>query len=165
MKTTILALIALVVGASALGIAVSYKPAPVVGSSPGQDISFRQFFRDNIIVGGYDYATSSIGAATYPVVPFMNAKLIEQQAASALTVTLPTGASLSSAGYLQNIGDTDIKYIHASTTAITLAGNTGLTLSSASSTTKISAGTTGILTCARLGTTEARLIQCLLVAD
>ncbi len=164
-KSTLLAIVLALV---ALGTAVFYNPvhqAVQTLGAAGQDFSNRVFFHDNAIIGGFDYATSSVGASTYSATPFANAKVIEQQAASALTVTLPTGANLSSIGYLQYPGDTDTKYIHASTTKITLAGSTGVTLLTASSTKDISANSTGILTCARLGATEGRLIQCLLVAD
>ncbi len=141
------------------------KTDPAVGASAGPDVSFRTFFHDNAIIGGFDFATTSQGAVTYTAASFTNAKVIEHVASGATTATLPTNAALSAAGYLTSIGDTDTKYIHASTTKITFAGNTGVTLSTASSTKDISANSTGILTCARLGATEGRLIQCLLVAD
>lgn len=159
--------IALAVAVAALATAVFYNPTvihPVVGAA-GQDFSNRVFFHDNAIIGGNDYATSSQGAATYTGTAFANAKVIEQQAPGALTVTLPTNAQLSSIGYLQYAGDTDTKFLHASTTLVTLVGNTGVTLSAASTTKQVSAGTTGIITCSRLGATEARLIQCILVSD
>lgn len=159
--------LAIVLALAALGAALFYHPVynTVVGGTAGPDISFRTFFHDNAIIGGFDYATSSVGASTYTATAFANAKVIEQQAASSLTVTLPTNAQLSAAGYLQNVGDTDTKFIHASTTLVTLAGSTGVTLSTASSTKAISANSTGILTCSRLGASEGRLIQCLLIAD
>lgn len=141
------------------------QPDPTPGAVTGPDVYARTFFHDNAIVGGFDFATSSLGAATYTAASFVNAKVIEQQASGALTVTLPTNALLSAAGYLPNIGDTQITYIHASTTKITLATGTGITLSSASTTKDISANSTGKLECTRLGATEARLIQCLLTAD
>lgn len=156
-----------IVAVAALGAAFLLHPAvqPVVSGAAGPDVSFRTFFHDNAIIGGTDYATTSVGASSLTATQFANAKTIEENATGALTVTLPTGASLSSIGYLQYPGDTDTKFFHASTTNVTLAGATGLTLSAASTTKQVAANTTGIITCTRLGATEARLIQCILVSD
>lgn len=135
------------------------------GSVSGPDQYVFTHFYDNVNIGGFDFATSSIGAATYTAASLLKTRLIEHNAASSLTVTLPTAATLSSAGFMPNPGDTQSFWIHASTTLITVAGNTGITLYSASSTKQIAAGSIGKVECVRLGATEARLIECLLTAD
>lgn len=138
---------------------------PTKLGAAGSEFSSRLILRDNEVVGGFDFATSSTGAATYTAVSINNARVIEHIAATALTATLPTNAALSAVGFLPNVGDTQTFFIHASTTKITLAGNTGVTLASASTTKDISPGLIGRIECSRLGATEARGIWCLLMAD
>ncbi len=138
---------------------------PPVGASSGSEVSFFTHFANNVNVGGYDFATTSLGAVTYTALSIVNSRVIEHIASGALTATLPTSAALSSAGFLPNIGDTQSIYIHASTTKITLAGNTGTPLFTSASTTVINAGTTARLDFVRLGATEARQIAVTLHND
>jgi hypothetical protein len=163
MKNILIAVVAAAVGALAvfaLGGSAE-KPAGAAGST----FSFPVAFQDNVVVGGYDFATSSAGTVTYTAVSFARARVIEHIATGAVTASLPTNAALSAAGYLPAVGDTQTVMIHASTTIITLAGNTGVVLGSATSTRQINPGQTGLLSCARLGAAESRSIQCILVTD
>lgn len=162
---TVLIVGGLLVAGLVFGLNLSKEKPTLPGAASGSDVSFRMFFRDNINVGGNDFATSSVGAATFTAALINNARVIEHTAASAVTLTLPTNAALSGAGFLPNVGDTQVVFIHATTTAITLAGNTGVTISTASSTKSIAAGQIGRLECTRLGALEARGIWCLLIAD
>lgn len=139
--------------------------APAAQSLGGQTQSSRAFFQDNVVIGGQAFSTSSQGAATYTAASFANSRLIEHNASAALTATLPTNASLTALGYLQNQGDTQTVFVHASTTAITFAGNTGVSLQVASTTKQVPANATGRVECIRLGASEARRIDCLLIAD
>ncbi len=132
-----------------------------LGSS-GSEFFSKIAFRDDVVIGGKVFSTSSIGSVTYTAASIINSKVIEHQAASAVTASLPTEASLSSAGFLPNVGDTEVLFITASTTAITLAGNTNLTLTSASSTLVIGKGRTGRIEFVRTGATEGRKIQAVL---
>ncbi len=136
-----------------------------VGGSSGNTQTSHQYFLDNTTTGGLDFATTSQGTVTYTAASIVNARVIEHIASAATTGTLPTNAALSSLGFLPNVGDTQSFFIHASTTAITLAGNTGVTLVTASSTKLVAAGSIGRVECTRLGATEARLIWCILIAD
>ncbi len=167
MDKFITGLAGVLVGAIAILGFVALKPSPTppAGSTSGPDVFSFTHFYDNVNVGGTDFATSSVGAVTYTAASLAKTRVIEHQAASAVTATLPTNAAWSGVGFLPNVGDTQTIFIHASTTAVTLAGNTGVTLASASSTLKVAAGSIGRLECTRLGATEARLIECLLTAD
>lgn len=102
-------------------------------------------FRSGITVGGYNFATSSVGAVTYTGGTFNNPALgiITHTAASALTATLPASTTLTS--LVPNIGDSRVIYINPITTGMTLAGGTGTLLNSASSTKFIIAGQVGRL--------------------
>ena len=162
-KTIIGVVVALVV---VLGGWYFLRPAvqPPLGAS-GTDFYSRVALTDNVTIGGNRLATSSIGAATYTAANIASVRTIEHIAASALTATLPTAASLASAGFLPNVGDTATIYLHASTTKITLAGNTNVTLHSASSTKDVSAGSIGRLDFVRLGATENSGYWVLLSAD
>lgn len=162
-RTAIAVVVGVILGAA--GVLALVPKEPTTGAQSGTEVSFRQSFRDNIVVGGYDFATTSQGTATYTAASIANSRVIEHIAPAALTATLPTNAALSAVGYLPNVGDTQTLFIHASTTKITLAGNTGLTLHSASSTKDVAAGSIGRLECTRLGATESRGIWCLLLAD
>lgn len=153
----VLAVIALLVGGYAL-----YKtptmPSQPFGAIAGGDVSNFTHFYDNVNVGGQDFATSSVGSVTYTAISIVKSRVIEHQAASAVTATLPTNALLSAAGFLPNVGDTQSLFIRASTTAVTLLGGTGMQLNSASSTLVIGAGKVGKIDFVRLGATEGRLI-------
>jgi hypothetical protein len=138
---------------------------PPLGSAAGPDMQQHINFYDNMTVGGADFATSSQGTVTYTAASIANSRVIEHKATAALTATLPTNTALSAVGFLPKVGDTQTLFIHASTTKVTLAGNTGVTLFSASSTKDVAAGSIGRLECTRLGATEGRLIWCILSAD
>ncbi len=138
---------------------------PTYAGAAGPEQTAHAFFRDNVTIGGSRFATSSQGAVTYTAASIANSRVIEHIAGAALTATLPTNAALSALGFLPNVGDTQTIMIHASTTAITLAGNTGVTLFSASSTKQVAAGSIGRLELTRLGATEGRAIHALLIAD
>lgn len=140
-------------------------PVQPVGAIAGGDVSNFTHFYNNVNIGGFDFATTSVGSVTYTALSIVNSRVIEHIATGATTATLPTNAALSSAGFLPNVGDTQTLFIHASTTLITLAGNTGLTLYSASSTKQIAAGSIGRIEFVRLGATEGRLIEAFLSAD
>ncbi len=122
-------------------------------------------FHSDATLGGGVFSTTSAGSVTYTAANIVNSHLIVHNASGALTATLPTGALLSSAGFLPNAGDTKDLYIFASTTKITLAGSNGVLLFSASTTNVISASTTGRITFTRLDAADGRVIQALLVAD
>lgn len=156
---------ALILGGQFFNQPVVDVPTPPLGSVTGPDVPYFTRFFDNVNVGGYDLATSSQGTVTYTALNIVRSHIIEHVAAGATTATLPTNAALSAAGFLPNIGDSQVVYFHASTTAITLAGNTGVTLHSASSTLKVAAGSIGRLECTRLSAVENRAIWCLLIAD
>lgn len=126
------------------------------GAASGPNVSFRTFFHDNISVGGNVFATSSQGAVTYPANSIVNSRLIQHIATGATTATLPTATALNATGFLPNVGDSQVLFIQASTTKITLAGNTNVTISSASTTLDISPGKTARLEFVRLGATENR---------
>lgn len=162
--TGLVAVVALVLGFTAHNRAPQ-EIQPPFGSVTGPNVGFEMFFMNNITVGGTDFATSSQGSVTYTAASVANSRVIEHIATAATTATLPTNAALSAAGFLPNVGDTKTVFIHASTTAITLAGNTGLTLFTASSTKNIAAGSVGELRFVRLGATEGRLIVAFLSAD
>ena len=161
-----IAVIALIVGG--WGLYNTFQTQPVqqnFGATAGGDFFNLVSFHAGVVTGGNDFATSSQGTVTYTTASIVKANLIEHIATAATTATLPTNTALSAAGFLPNPGDTVTIYLHASTTAITIAGNTGVTLYSASSTKQVAEGAYGSLECTRLGKTEARLIECLLTAD
>jgi hypothetical protein len=157
--------------AAVVAVAVAYLAAPAQPVQPeplgaaGSTFSNQVNFQDNIVVGGYDFATSSQGAATYTAAAFARSRVIEHIAAAVVTVTTPTNAALSAIGYLPNVGDTASLFIHASTSAVTLVGGTGVTVGAASSSIRVAANQTGKIDCVRLGATEARAIQCILTSD
>jgi hypothetical protein len=144
-------------GVSALIMVLGFVFVPrtvTLGANPGPDVYSRTFFHDNINVGGGVLATTSQGAATYTAANISNSRLIQHIASAALTATLPTAAALSAVGFLPNVGDSQVVFVQASTTKITLAGNTNVTISSASTTLDISPGKTARLEFVRLGATE-----------
>lgn len=121
---------------------------------------------NNITVGGGYRATSSANAAeTLTASDIVNSRVIEQKASQALTLTLPTNAALSSAGFLPNAGDTKTVYLMASTSAITVAGNSGVLLFAGSTTRQVAASSTGRLDFVRLGATSNKVIHVFLNAD
>ena len=165
MKENIIGFVAIVALVLAgYGLSNSKTIVQQVGAS-GTEFFSRVSFGDNATIGGNRLATSSIGAATYTAANIASVKTIEHIAASALTATLPTAASLASAGFLPRVGDTATIYLHASTTGITLAGNTNVTLHTASSTKFVAAGSIGRLDFVRLGATENNGYWVLLTAD
>jgi hypothetical protein len=137
-----------------------FQPAaiPPLGGSGIDEYTFKQF-HDNMLVGGGVFATSSQGATTYTAASIVNSRVIFHAAESTLTATLPTNAALSAAGFLPNVGDTQTLYIYASTTLITIAGNTEVRLDSASTTNIVNAGGVGRLDFIRLPATENRGIE------
>lgn len=153
-----IAVAALLLGGFAL-VQKTAVTAPPNGAVTGPDVYAMTFFHDNVNVGGLDFATSSTGAVTYTAASIVKSRVIEHQAASAVTATLPTNAALSALGFLPNVGDTQVIFIHASTSAVTLVGSTGVQLNSASTTLLIGAGKTGRIEFVRYGATEGRLIN------
>lgn len=106
--------------------------------------SFGGAGNDNSIqVGQGVMATTSQGAVTYTATQIASNRYIQHVASAALTATLPTKASLNAAGFLKNPGEVFTLFIYASTTKITLAGNTGVNLETASTTKDISAAGIG----------------------
>lgn len=147
----------LVAGYFVVGPALEVPQPPLSGS--GQEQSQRAFFRDNMEVGGGVLATTSQGAGTYTASNIINSRVIVHVASAALTATLPTKAALDATGFIRNPGDTYELFIYASTTLITLAGNTGVLLDSASTTNNISAMGAAKLEFVRLPATEDRNIE------
>lgn len=164
MKYLLSVVVGIILGAGGV-LVVQPTQQPQLGAASGVDHSNKEFFHGNMEVGGGVLATTSQGAVTYTAAQVMNSKVIEHVASAALTATLPTAASLSSAGFIKNPGDTFTLFIHASTTAITIAGGTGMSLQSASSTKAIPAGNTGRLDFTRLPATEGGRIDVLLSSD
>lgn len=103
-----------------------------LGAFAGPDVTETMFFRGDAVLGGSNYATSSIGAATYTAGDILRNKTITHTAASALTATLPASTTLQN--LVPNTGDTAVRFILPVTTGFTLAGGTGTDLNTASST-------------------------------
>lgn len=132
----------------------------IQAGAAGSDFYSEIGAHNNITVGGGDLATSSQGTATYTASNIVNSRVIQHTATAALTVTLPTNASLSSAGFIPNPGDTKTLYIVSSTTKITLAGNTGVQLYSASTTLDVPVNLAARLDFIRLAATSTtKVIQ------
>jgi len=166
LSTIVIAAIVAVVATTAF---LSFTPATTIvqqiAGNPGPDVFNWTHFYDNVNIGGNSFATSSRGTVTYTAASIIRSRVIEHNAEAATTASLPTNAALSSAGFLPNVGDTQSFFIQASTTLITIAGNTGVTLASASTTRIIYSGRMGRIECVRLGATESRLIQCLMTQN
>lgn len=131
----------------------------------GSTFSFPVFFQSGVTIGGGYLATTSANNFTYSANDIARNIGILQISSSAVTGTLPTNVQLSSVGFLPNPGDTYTLFINASTSSLTLAGNTDVILSAASTTKQIAAGQIGTLEFIRMGTSEARRIKVLLTAD
>ncbi len=135
-----------------------------VGGS-GQDEYALKSFHDDIVVGGNWYATTST-SGTYLASTLVKSKFITETGASAVTRTLPTKASLDSAGFLPNVGDTMTRFIFASTSAVTIAGNSGVLVHGMGTTTlAIMASSTARLDFVRLNSTNGSVIEVLLTTD
>lgn len=126
----------------------------IVGAAAGPEHTERQYFKDSVVIGGRTFATTSQGATTYNAADIANSKVVLHKATAALTATLPTKTNLNAAGFLPGVGDTHTMFVYASTTLITLAGNTGVRLDSASTTNNINAAGSARLDFIRLPATE-----------
>lgn len=147
--------------ALAVGLMAYSKPtaeAPL-GAFASPEVLDRVFFKDNVVIGGGVLATTSQGAATYTAGNIAQNKVILHIAPGALTATLPTKSALNAVNFIPNVGDTYTMFVYASTTLITLAGNTGVRLDSASTTNNISAAGAARLDFVRLPATEDRDIE------
>ncbi len=92
MKNYLISAIIAALVAGAIGFTYFRAPITQALSAAGSTFSNQVTFQDNIIVGGYDFATSSAGTATYTVNAFIRSRVIEHISATALTVTTPTAA-------------------------------------------------------------------------
>jgi len=120
---------------------------------------------NDITVGGGWYATTST-SGTYLGSTIVNSKFITETGETAVTRTMQTNAALSSAGFLPNVGDTATRYIFASTSIVTLAGNTGVLLHGMGTTTlAIMASSTARLDFVRLNSTNNNAIEVLITQD
>lgn len=163
MKNIVIGLIAVIaLGVASVGLFLKTPAIPPTVGAASPEFFSKIFARDDIVVGGATFSTTSQGTVTYLAANLVGTKVIEHNATAALTATLPTNANLSAAGFLPNIGDTATIYIHASTTQITLAGSTGVTLNAASSTKVILPNTTARIDFFRHSAVEGRLIWALM---
>lgn len=123
-------LVAVAVSVAALAVSfVAYnKPAEFGGTEE----FFTKYFREDAILGGFNFATSSQGAATYTAATFKPSKTITHTATGALTATLPASSTVPD--FIPRTGDTATKFLLPVTNGITLAGGTGMDLNTASST-------------------------------
>ncbi len=142
-------------------VSVSVLPNQTFGAA-GSEFFSQIMARDGITIGGKVIASSTVATETLAATDINNVSVLNLKAASAATVTLPSKTVLSGSGFLQNAGDSATVTIHASTSAITLAGATGVTLYAASST-KINAGQTGVLRFTRLQATEGSTYEAILL--
>ena len=147
------------------GFVFTHPSTQPVGATASPDVYWMTFFHQGLVVGGgASTVTDDVGATkVLTAAQVMNNHLIEFIATTTTTVDTPTAAQLEGIGLLQNAGDSYSLFIHASTTQITMAGNTGVTFTSASSTKIISAGTTGKVDFIRLPATESNGINAILV--
>jgi hypothetical protein len=130
-----------------------------------QDEYAKKFFHEVISEGGAWYATTST-SGTYLASTIANSKLITETGASAVTRTLPTRDALNGAGFLPNVGDTGSLYIFASTSAVTLAGNSGVLLHGMGTTTlAIMASSTARLDFVRMNSTNGSVYEVLITTD
>lgn len=114
-----------------LGFVNYQQPESTLSAVVGPEVLDRFVFRDGIVVGGTNTATSSAGAATYSAAQVFTSQTITHTAASALTATFPASSTVS---FIPRTGDTKTLFILPVTTGITFAGGTGLDLNTASST-------------------------------
>lgn len=131
---------------------------PAYGSVTGPDVYVPLFLHQGVTIGGNVNSSSTVATETLAASDINNYKLLNAKAAAAATLTLPTKAALTGIGFVPVAGDTAEWFIHASTSAITLAGNTGVTLRSAT-TTVVGIGQTDKLTFVRLPANEGATIE------
>lgn len=160
--------VALVVAVVAFGVAFFHGGVPgpagkdgVSFGGIGQNQSFKVSFQGGAVLGGKVVASSTVVTQTLAKTDIFDVAYFNAKAAAAATLTFPTKASLGQTNFIPNAGDKWIWQLHASTSAVTLAGNTGVTLRAASST-KINAGQTGTVIFTRLPKTEGSTIDALL---
>lgn len=132
-------------------LGMSNAPVPTLQGTAGPEHTERQFFLDDVVVGGNNFATSSQGAATYTAVQIFNSKLITHTAGGALTATLPASSTIPQ---IPKVGDTKVVYLAPITTKITLAGGTGTELNTGSTTPQCLAGSLCTLTFVRQSDTD-----------
>lgn len=158
----------LVVGANfpLNGQTVTERVIDKVGAAASPDVYNHTSFHNDVTIGGGWYATTTT-SGTYGTGVILKNKFITETGATAVTRTLPTKATLDSEGFLPNVGDTATRFIFASTSAVTLAGNSGVLLHSMGTTTAltISASSTARLDFVRLNDTNGRVIEVLIYAD
>ena len=146
-----IAVVALLVGGYALFN--TFQPVQQnFGATAGNDFFGFVSFHGGELVGGGNFATSSVGAATYTAAQIMNNRLITHTAASALTVTLPASTTLGA--YLPNKGDSKTTCIDGVTTAITLAAGTGDIFSYGTSTSIVAPGNEMCMTFSKKANTD-----------
>lgn len=110
-----------------------YAPVKEValGAQAGPDHTERQYFYDDAIIGGNNFATSSAGSVTYTAAQIFNNKLITHTATAALTATLPASSTVTG---IPRTGDSKVLYLTPITTGITFAAGTGTDFNTSSST-------------------------------
>lgn len=147
-----LAVLALAVGV----VGVNKQPEMTLGAFSGPEIYDTIFFKNNVVVGGDNFATTSQGAATYTAATIKNARVITHTAGAALTATLPASTTLTD--FIPRSGDTATKYLLPVTTGITLEGGTGTDLNTASSTKFCVAGQVCELTFVRKSNSDIEVL-------
>ncbi len=147
-------LLAVVAFLGAFNTHVAVNPVEqAFGAVTGPDVFIPLAFHAGFTNGGKINASSTVTTETLAVSDIVGVAEFNGVAASAATVTLPTRAKLSAAGFLPNAGDSATIFVHASTSIITLAGNTGVALRAAT-TTAIGIGATDRLEFVRLPANE-----------
>lgn len=149
--TTLVALLAFL---GTYNVHVAVAPVDQVFGASGQTFYSEVFLTGGATIGGRVIASSTVATETLAATDIKGVKLLNAKAAAATTMTLPTKALLSGSGFLPSAGDTSEWFIHASTSAITLAGATGVSLRSNASSTIIYPLTTAKLTFTRLPVNE-----------
>lgn len=153
------ALVVLLSFLTAYNTHVAVNPVePAFSAVTGPDVFIPLYLHQNVTIGGDVNASSTVATETLAASDIARYKLLNAKAASAATLTLPTKSSLVGAGFLPIAGDTAEWFIHASTSAITLLGNTGVNLRSAT-TTVVGIGQTDKLTFVRLPAIEGATIE------
>lgn len=131
-------------------VEVAIAPADSVFGAAGQTFFEEVQLNGGATIGGKVIASTTVATETLAASDIKGVKLLNAKAAAATTMTLPSKALLSSIGFLPNAGDTTEWFIHASTSAVTLAGATGVKLSTNASSTIVYPDTTAKLTFTRL---------------
>lgn len=147
-------LLAVLAFIAASNVKVAVSPVNDVFGAAGQVFSEQVFLNGGATIGGKVIASTTVATETLAAMDIVGVKLLNAKAAAATTMTLPSKSALASAGFLQNAGDTSEWFIHASTSAITLAGATGVSLRSNASSTIVYPLTTAKLTFTRLPAVE-----------